>query len=81
MERADLLTLTASEMTVLIGGLRVLNVTWGQLSLGVLTDQPQALTNDFFVNLLDMEVNWQQAANGQYEGRDRWTDEVDRNGS
>jgi len=81
VERADLLTLTASEMTVLIGGLRVLNVTWGQLSLGVLTDQPQALTNDFFVNLLDMEVNWQQAANGKYEGRDRWTDEVDRNGS
>ena len=78
VERADLLTLTASEMTVLLGGLRVLNVTSGRTELGVLTDQPQTLSNDFFVNLLDMEVQWQQSdtANGQYEGRDRRTGEL-----
>ncbi|MDE2958309.1 MAG: catalase/peroxidase HPI [Bacteroidota bacterium] len=78
VERADLLTLTASEMTVLIGGLRVLNVTCGRTHLGVFTERPQTLTHDFFVNLLDMEVDWQQSdtADGQYEGRDRRTGEL-----
>jgi catalase-peroxidase len=73
IDRAQLMTLTAPELTVLIGGLRVLNV--GQSEHGVLTKQPGTLTNDFFVNLLDMSTEWQPmaAADGVYEGRDRAT--------
>jgi len=76
VDRAQLLTLTAPELTVLIGGLRALNV--GQPAHGVLTRQPETLTNDFFVNLLDMSTHWQPSAgtDGVYEGRDRRTNEV-----
>ena len=76
VDRAQLLTLTAPELTVLIGGLRALNV--GQPAHGVLTKQPETLTNDFFVNLLDMGTHWQPSAgtDGVYEGRDRKTNEV-----
>ena len=73
VDRADLLTLTAPEMTVLVGGLRVLNANSGGSVLGVLTDRPGTLTNDFFVNLLDMDVEWRASADaeGRFEGRDR----------
>jgi catalase-peroxidase len=73
VERAHLLTLTAPEMTVLLGGMRVLNVNHGQNQLGVFTERPGALTNDFFVNLLDMNTVWQKSPKGEhiYEGRDR----------
>jgi len=76
VDRAQLLTLTAPELTVLLGGLRALNV--GQPAHGVLTKQPETLTNDFFVNLLDMGTHWQPSAgsDGVYEGRDRKTNEV-----
>ena len=76
VDRAQLLTLTAPEMTVLVGGLRVLNA--GQPALGVFTRRPEALTNDFCVNLLDMSTQWQPSAGteGVYEGRDRKTNEV-----
>ena len=80
VDRANLLTLSAPQMTVLVGGLRVLGATFDRSSLGVLTDAPGTLTNDFFVNLLDMGVTWTSvdAENGIYEGRDgsgdvRWT--------
>jgi catalase-peroxidase len=75
LERARLLTLTAPEMTVLIGGMRVLNANFGQSPLGVFTEQPGALTNDFFVNLLDMGMEWRKSSQGDhaYEGRDRRT--------
>ncbi|TWU39933.1 Catalase-peroxidase [Novipirellula aureliae] len=78
IDRAQLLTLTAPEMTALIGGLRVLNVNAGDMQLGVLTEQPEVLTNDFFVNLLDMNTEWQQSAVCEhfYEGRDRKTGAV-----
>ena len=59
MDRAQLLTLTAPEMTVLIGGLRALNANFGQTKHGVFTNRPETLTNDFFVNLLDMNTKWQ----------------------
>jgi catalase-peroxidase len=74
VDRAQLLTLTAPEMTVLIGGLRVLNTNFGQTQHGVFTKRPEALTNDFFVNLLDMTV-WKASAedDGVFEGRDRKT--------
>jgi catalase-peroxidase len=75
LDRAQLLTLTAPELTVLIGGLRVLNANFGQSKHGVFTSQPETLTNDFFVNLLDMGTRW-QPANGFYEGRDRTTGKV-----
>ena len=82
VDRAQLLTLTAPEMTVLVGGLRVLGANAGGSKHGVFTKRPATLTNDFFVNLLDMSTEWQAAAdaNGVYEGRDRKTDEtqVDR---
>ena len=73
VDRAQLLTLTAPEMTVLIGGLRVLNANYGQSPRGVFTQQPETLTNDFFVNLLDMGTVWKPAAEDQevFEGRDR----------
>jgi catalase-peroxidase len=71
LERSRLLTLTAPEMTVLIGGLRVLNANYGQSKLGVFTERPGALTNDFFVNLLDMGTEWRKSSQGEhvYEGR------------
>jgi catalase-peroxidase len=75
LDRANLLTLTAPEMTVLIGGLRVLNANVGQSRHGVFTARPEALSNDFFVNLLDMSTQWQKSATdaGVLEGRDRST--------
>jgi catalase-peroxidase len=73
LDRAQLLTLTAPEMTVLIGGMRVLNANFGQSRHGVFTKRPEALTNDFFVNLLDMGTTWKAAseADDLFEGRDR----------
>ncbi|MDE2247636.1 MAG: catalase/peroxidase HPI [Xanthomonadaceae bacterium] len=78
IDRAQLLTLTAPEMTVLVGGLRVLDTNVGQTRHGVLTRHPQALTNDFFVNLLDMGTRWTAATEAQdlFEGRDRHDDEL-----
>jgi catalase-peroxidase len=76
VDRAQLLTLTAPEMTALVGGLRVLGANHGQSKHGVFTQQPGKLTNDFFVNLLDMGVEWRPAADGVYEGRDRKTSQV-----
>jgi catalase-peroxidase len=73
VDRAQLLKLTAPEMTVLVGGLRVLGANAGQSKLGVFTSRPGALTNDFFVNLLDMGTEWQPAGENAYEGRDRKT--------
>jgi catalase-peroxidase len=77
VDRANLLTLTAPEMTVLIGGLRALNANVGQSKHGVFTTRPETLTNDFFVNLLDMNTTWQKSASaeGVLEGRDRATGE------
>ena len=72
LDRAQLLTLTAPEMTVLVGGMRVLNANVGQSQHGVFTKQPEALTNDFFVNLLDMGTVWQATSDANvFEGRDR----------
>jgi catalase-peroxidase len=73
-----LLTLTAPEMTVLVGGMRVLNTSFGQTPHGVFTKRPEALTNDFFVNLLDMGTEWKAVSEAQeiFEGRDRQTGEV-----
>jgi catalase-peroxidase len=77
VDRAQLLTLTAPEMTVLVGGLRVLGANAGNSKHGVFTKKPQTLTNDFFVNLLDMSTEWQPAgSDGEYEGRDRKTKAV-----
>ena len=78
VDRAQLLTLTAPEMTVLVGGLRVLGANAGKSTHGVFTKRPETLTNDFFVNLLDMGTQWQPTAgsDGVYEGRDRKTKEV-----
>jgi catalase-peroxidase len=78
VDRAQLLTLTAPEMTVLVGGLRVLGANAGQSTHGVFTKRPGTLTNDFFVNLLDMGTQWQPSAGseGVYEGRDPKTNEV-----
>ena len=77
VDRAQLLTLSAPEMTVLVGGLRVLGANAGQSKHGVFTKQPGTLTNDFFVNLLDMSTQWQPAgSDGVYEGRDRKTNAV-----
>ena len=78
MERANLLSLTAPEMTVLVGGMRALNANVGQSKHGVLTDRPGTLTNDFFVNLLDMGTEWtaSDSSDGVFEGRDRATGEV-----
>jgi catalase-peroxidase len=77
VDKAQLLTLSAPEMTVLIGGLRVLGVTAGQTKHGVFTKKPGALTNDYFVNLLDMGTEWKAASDGKdvFEGRDRKTGE------
>ena len=77
VDRAQLLTLTAPEMTVLIGGLRVLNTNVGQSKHGVFTNRPETLTNDFFVNLLDMNTTWRPSSTeGVYEGHDRATDQI-----
>ncbi len=83
VDRASLLTLTAPEMTVLVGGLRVLNANHGQSPLGVLTNRPEALTNDFFVNLLDMQTTWKPATDvaDTFEGRDRKTGALKWTGS
>ena len=78
VDRAHMLTLTAPEMTVLVGGLRVLNANVGQSELGVFTKQPETLTPDFFVNLLDMNTEWlpSSTSEGVFEGRDRSTGEL-----
>jgi catalase-peroxidase len=74
VDRAQLLTLTAPEMTVLVGGMRALEANFGQAKHGVFTKRPGTLTNDFFVNLLDMNTKWQASSTeGVYEGRDRAT--------
>ncbi|MFD7560871.1 catalase/peroxidase HPI, partial [Streptomyces sp. NPDC059835] len=78
LDRASLLTLTAPEMTVLIGGMRALNAGFGKSAHGVFTDRPETLTNDFFVNLLDMGTEWKASAADEnvFEGRDRATGKV-----
>jgi catalase-peroxidase len=77
VDRAQLLRLTGPEMTVLVGGLRVLGANAGNFKHGVFTTRPETLTNDFFVNLLDMSTQWQPAGSGgTYEGRDRKTNAV-----
>jgi catalase-peroxidase len=78
VDRAQLLTLTAPEMTVLVGGMRALNANFGQSQHGVFTKRPGTLTNDFFVNLLDMNTKWQKSATseGVLEGRDRATGDL-----
>ena len=78
VDKAQLLKLTAPELTVVIGGLRALNANYGQTRHGVFTKRPETLTNDFFVNLLDMNTTWQPSSTteGVYEGRDRKTGEV-----
>jgi catalase-peroxidase len=78
LDRAQLLTLTAPEMTVLLGGMRALDANFGPSKEGVFTSRPGTLTNDYFVNLLDMKTKWQPSATkeGVYEGRDRATGEV-----
>lgn len=78
IDKAQLLTLTAPEMTVLVGGLRVLNANFGQSQHGVFTKRPEALTNDLFVNLLDMATEWKATAADPevFEGRDRKTGEL-----
>jgi catalase-peroxidase len=77
VDKAQLLMLTAPEMTVLVGGMRVLNTNFGQTQHGVFTHKPEALTNDFFVNLLDMGTEWQMVSDAKdiFEGRDRKTGE------
>ena len=76
VDRAQLLTLTAPEMTVLVGGMRVLSANFGQAQHGVFTKRPEALTNDFFVNLLDMGTIWKPTSEYVFEGRDRESGEV-----
>ena len=78
MDKAQLLTLTAPEMTVLVGGLRVININYQGSQHGVFTKRPQTLTNDFFVNLLDMGTVWKRSATDEevLEGSDRHTGEL-----
>jgi catalase-peroxidase len=78
LERSYLLTLTAPEMTVLVGGMRALEANFQQSSHGVFTDRPQTLSNDFFVNLLDMSTEWKPSDSAEhvYEGRDRRSGEL-----
>jgi len=76
IDKAQLLTLTAPEMTVLLGGMRVLNTNAGKSQHGVFTKKPETLSNDFFVNLLDMATEWKPAGDNVYEGRDRKSGEV-----
>jgi catalase-peroxidase len=83
LDRAQLLTLTAPEMTVLVGGMRALNANFGQPKHGVFTNRPETLTNDFFVNLLDMNTKWQASSTSDdvFEGRDRATDKIQWTGT
>jgi len=83
VDRAHMLTLTAPEMTVLVGGLRVLNANVGQSELGVFTNRPETLTNDFFVNLLAMNTDWKKSSRCEhfFEGRDQETGEIKWTGS
>ena len=78
LDKAQQLTLTAPEMTVLVGGMRALNANYGQLQHGVLTKRPEALSNDFFINLLDMGTEWKPLSDAKdvFEGRDRATGEL-----
>jgi catalase-peroxidase len=78
IDKAHLLSLSAPEMTVLLGGLRVLGATYGKTKHGVFTDRPETLSNDFFLNLLDMDIVWQESSESEdfYEGRDRRTGEL-----
>jgi catalase-peroxidase len=77
VDKAQLLTLTAPEMTVLVGGMRALNANFGQSKHGVFTKRPETLSNDYFVNLLDMRTKWQPSSTeGVFEGRDRATGEI-----
>ena len=77
IDRSSLLALTTPEMTVLVGGLRVLSANTGHTELGVLTEHPQTLTNDFFVNLLDMGTEWRvSSADNVYDGHDRGSGEL-----
>jgi catalase-peroxidase len=81
VDKAELLNLTADEMTVLVGGMRALDANYQGSDLGVFTDQPGTLTNDFFQNVLDMDYEWEEAADGVYELRDRDTGDVEWKGS
>jgi catalase-peroxidase len=83
VDRAQLLTLTAPEITVLVGGMRALSANFGQTKHGVFTNRPETLTNDFFVNLLDMNTKWEPSSTseGVYEGRDRATGKVQWTGT
>ncbi len=83
IDKAQLLTLTAPELTVLVGGMRVLNTNYNGSQQGVFTHRPEVLTNDFFVNLLDMSITWKSTSDvqDQFEGRDRKTGEVKWTGS
>jgi catalase-peroxidase len=83
VDKAQLLTLTAPEMTVLLGGMRVLKTNFGQTQHGVFTKKPEALTNDFFLNLLDMDTEWKAVSDAKdiFEGRDRKTGEVQWTGT
>ncbi|NOT58153.1 MAG: catalase-peroxidase, partial [Deltaproteobacteria bacterium] len=83
VDRANLMTLTAPEMTVLIGGMRALNANFEQRQHGVFTKRPETLSNDFFVNLLDMNTQWRKSATaeGVLEGRDRATGDLTWTGS
>jgi len=78
IDKAQLLTLTAPELTVLVGGMRALNTNAGQTKHGVFTKRPEALTNDFFLNLLDMGTEWKATSDAQdvFEGRDRKTGQI-----
>ena len=78
LDKAQLLTLSAPQMTVLVGGMRALNANFDQSPHGVFTDRPETLTNDFFVNLLDMGIDWQPSndTEGVFEGRDRTTGDI-----
>ena len=81
VDRAQMLTLTAPEMTVLVAGLRVLNANAGGSELGVFTKRPETLTTDFFVNLLDMNIEWTPSSTDQFEGRNRLTGEINWTGT
>ena len=78
LDKAQLLRLTAPELTVLIGGLRMLHTNFGGSKFGVFTDRPEVLTNDYFINLLDMKYTWKAVTDAKdtFEGRDRTTGEV-----
>jgi catalase-peroxidase len=83
VNRADLLTLTPAEMTVLVGGMRALGATYRDSELGVFTDRPETLTNDFFLNLLDTDTEWEASPESEhvYEGRDRQTGDLEWRGT